>query len=150
MERLKPKLTGARISDEETILLRELHVKYGFPKILMDWMQHYPLSNTIFKYREAATGLEHVFRWLTPDHARSEIEDTYPGVVVAQLGYIPVGGCLVGSGDPYFVRDRGDGELLLVQISHHFDSPDADEDLIWPVGESLAKVLLGAEISGPS
>lgn len=39
----------------------------------------------------------------------SEEEDAYPGIVVAKDGFVPVGGCAVGSGDQYFIN-AADGE----------------------------------------
>lgn len=40
---------------------------------------------------------------------QSEQTDLYPGIAVANEGYIPVGGCSLGIGDPYFINTR-DGE----------------------------------------
>ncbi len=33
----------------------------------------------------------------------------YPGIGVSIAGYVPVGGCTIGTGDPYFINTR-DGE----------------------------------------
>jgi len=35
---------------------------------------------------------------------KKESEDLYPGIVVAKDGFVPVGGCREGSGDPYFIK----------------------------------------------
>jgi len=40
---------------------------------------------------------------------KSEQTELYPGIAVAKDGFIPVGGCTVGCGDPYFINER-DGE----------------------------------------
>lgn len=39
----------------------------------------------------------------------SELQDAYPGLAVVADGFVPVGSCLIGSGDPYFIN-LADGE----------------------------------------
>lgn len=34
----------------------------------------------------------------------SESQDAYPGLAVAADGFVPVGSCSIGSGDPYFIN----------------------------------------------
>lgn len=41
--------------------------------------------------------------------SREEAEEYYPGIAVAADGFVPVGSCLIGTGDPYFIR-LADGE----------------------------------------
>lgn len=55
------------------------------------------------------SGVGACIEWLDEEGSRSESEDLYPGIAVAKLGYIPVGGCSIGTGDPYFIRET-DGE----------------------------------------
>ena len=43
-------------------------------------------------------------RILDEDGIRSEAEDVYPGIAVVKDGFLPVGSCLEGSGDPYFIN----------------------------------------------
>ena len=38
-----------------------------------------------------------------------EQTELYPGIVVHKDGFIPIGGCGIGTGDPYFINER-DGE----------------------------------------
>lgn len=64
---------------------------------------------------EDASGLGVALRWMTPQEMVSEATDVFPGKVAAPLGFIPVGICLEGSGDPYFVRLC---DLALVRIPH--------------------------------
>jgi hypothetical protein len=40
---------------------------------------------------------------------RTEQTESYPGIGVAQAGFVPVGVCALGTGDPYFIN-TGDGE----------------------------------------
>ena len=52
-----------------------------------------------------------------------EAENAYPGIVVMKDGFIPVGSCLVGSGDPYFinVNDGMNGPLYRIYHDSVFD-----------------------------
>ena len=55
------------------------------------------------------SGVGACIEWLDDEGSRTESDDLYPGIVVAKLGYIAVGGCSLGTGDPYFIR-KSDGE----------------------------------------
>lgn len=61
------------------------------------------------------SGLGAQLRWMEPDQMRSEATEAYPGVVALSVGYLPVGLCLEGSGDPYFIRLD---DAALVRIPH--------------------------------
>jgi hypothetical protein len=52
------------------------------------------------------SGLGAVIMWMSEESSAEEKEKFYPGIAVAPLGYIPVGECQCGSGDPYFINDR--------------------------------------------
>lgn len=52
------------------------------------------------------------------DSILDERDNFYPGLVVAKDGYIPVGGCEIGSGDPYFVNLEEGEDSALYQIYH--------------------------------
>lgn len=47
---------------------------------------------------------------------QAEQNDFYPGIAVSKAGYVPVGGCSLGTGDPYFicVRDGEGGPLYRI------------------------------------
>ena len=65
-----------------------------------------------------ASGVGAEIRWLDEDGARVEKDELYPGIAVAKDGFVPVGGCDIVSGDPYFicVLDGVGGPLYRV---HH-------------------------------
>ncbi len=52
---------------------------------------------------KTVSGISASIYWFTDEQAREEMEEAYPGIVVAKDGFIPVGGCKTGSGDPYFI-----------------------------------------------
>lgn len=62
---------------------------------------------------------------------QSEQTDLYPGVAVAKEGYMPVGGCSLGTGDPYFIntRDGEGGPLYRIYhdevVDEHYDANTA-------------------------
>jgi hypothetical protein len=69
------------------------------------------------------SGLGADLLWLTPEQIVSEATQCEPGLSVVSLGYIPVGACAKGSGDPYFLDMRsGRRDPPLVRIPHDFAS----------------------------
>lgn len=66
--------------------------------------------------------------WLTEEESRDEQDQVYPGIGVRKDGYIPVGGCSIGTGDPYFIREQDGvgGPLYLIYHDEvHADGYDA-------------------------
>ncbi|MEI8012790.1 MAG: hypothetical protein WCI27_10000 [Candidatus Omnitrophota bacterium] len=49
---------------------------------------------------------------------RYETENLYPGIVVAKEGFVPVGGCLLGSGDQYYINRNDGSNGPLYRIYH--------------------------------
>lgn len=72
--------------------------------------------------------------------AKDEAERFYPGLVVIKDGFVPIGQCLGGSGDPYFINieDNPPGPLYRV---YHDSVADADYDR----AEAIARVLASYE-----
>lgn len=68
----------------------------------------------------------------------NEANDFYPGLAVKQFGFIPVAGCLYGSGDPYFINinDRKNGPLYRV-----YHDAEMDEEDIYDMEEAINIVL---------
>ncbi len=70
----------------------------------------------------SAVGAEIGF--LSEADSRSEAQELYPGIAVSRDGFVPVGECLLGSGDPYFIQ-LADGEGgPLYRIYHDEVSPE--------------------------
>lgn len=46
---------------------------------------------------------------VSENHSFLEQTEYFPGIAVAPLGFVPVGNCLIGTGDPYFINIK-DGE----------------------------------------
>ncbi|HEX8296071.1 MAG TPA: hypothetical protein VF593_07205 [Chthoniobacteraceae bacterium] len=58
---------------------------------------------------------------------QSEQTELCPGIAVAAAGFVPVGGCACGSGDPYFIRFQ-DGEGGPLYRIYHDEVSEAGYD----------------------
>ncbi len=58
-----------------------------------------------------------------------EMNEFYPGLVVKDDNYIPIGCCLNGSGDPYFINSNDGAKGKLYRIYHdEFSADEYDKD----------------------
>jgi hypothetical protein len=69
------------------------------------------------------SGLGVELKFLTSAQSIDEAENCWPGIGVAKDGYVPVGSCLYGSGDYYYIR-TSDGESGPLYRIYH-DAVDA-------------------------
>lgn len=76
------------------------------PSWLLDLMAEYPLANATFSLddHDDMSGLGVEMKWLSAEDILDEAVNAYPGIAAARYRYIPVGECLLGTGDPYFVK----------------------------------------------
>ena len=146
----KADLQGRIITPQE---VAELTAGVGdklLPAHLLDWLLSYPLVGTEFylSEEEDESGLGAEMQWLTPAQMISETIETYPGILAGPIGYLPVGMCLIGSGDPYFLKTGSGDDPPLVRIPH--EAADADGNLnvdrIEQVTARLSDFLRHAEI----
>lgn len=93
---------------------------FAFPAHWLEFLERHGLQGASFEIPETidASGLGAELQLLTLAQAREEAEDCYPGLAVGADGYVPVGMCLLGSGDPYFIR-HGDGAGGPLYRIHH-------------------------------
>lgn len=61
--------------------------------------------------------------WLTLDQTIEEAFDFFPGGWVREHGYVPVAGCAMGGGDPYFMHLTGGQETVLAGIDVDTSNP---------------------------
>ena len=76
----------------------------------------------------------------TEEQAIDEAVNFYPGIAVAPAGYIPVAGCLKGSGDPYFIKASDGAAGRLYRVYH-----DAVSEEEYESKEAIAVVLQNYE-----
>lgn len=81
---------------------------------------------------------------LTAAEMAAEAMDFYPGIDALPLGYLPLAKCLIGSGDPYFIKCP---EGIIVRIPHEAARrPSLDQTQIETVATSLASLLAQATV----
>jgi hypothetical protein len=77
----------------------------------------------------------------TEAEALDEANNFYPGIAVAPDGYIPVAGCLVGSGNPYFIKASDGRNGQLYRVYH-----DAVDEAGYSADEAIVVVLPNYEL----
>jgi hypothetical protein len=113
-------LHGRTINTEEAAQLKARLPSELLPASLLHWMLSYPLVEAEFYLSEDQdpTGLGVDMQWLTPAQMIDETLQTYPGILAGPAGYLPIGSCLVGSGDYYYLRAQTGEDPPLVRIPH--------------------------------
>ena len=92
---------------------------------------------------EDASGIGADFVLFNEHESRDEATNFHPGIIVSAHGYVPVGGCLSGSGDQYFININEGSTGSLYRIYHDAVTPehyDADEAIAL-VLKAYAKLL---------
>jgi hypothetical protein len=76
----------------------------NFPLFQLSWLTDIllvvPITGCEFHLENPLVNM----RWMTPQEMISEATEFYPGIAAIKAGYFPVGDCLFGSGDPYFIQ----------------------------------------------
>lgn len=91
------------------------------------------------------SGLGVEFRWMTPEQIVSETTESQPGISASQHGFAPIGLCLSGSGDPYFINSLESDNPPVVRIPHEaVHDGKLDLAAIEVVSPSLSAFLIGA------
>jgi hypothetical protein len=86
------------------------------------------------------SGLGVDLKFLTPEQSIDEAMNFWPGLAVAKDGYVPVGSCLCGSGDYYYIRATDGAAGPLYRIYH-----DAVNEDSYDPNEAIAPVLRSYE-----
>jgi hypothetical protein len=86
------------------------------------------------------SGLGVELKFLTPEQSIDEAMNFWPGLAVAKDGYVPVGSCLCGSGDYYYIRATDGAAGPLYRIYH-----DAVNEDGYDPNEAIAPVLRSYE-----
>jgi hypothetical protein len=150
LRRRGAELRGRVITAEEAAELSEKIGGGPLPEPFLEWLLSFRLTGAEFELSEEEdeSGLGVEMRWLTPSQIVSEATEAYPGLAALPAGYLPVGMCLVGSGDPYFIKADSGGDPAVVRIPHQAVGADErlDLDLIEQVSPRLSDFLLKAAI----
>lgn len=117
------KLQGTTATDADILLLRSSLD----PRLLPNWLAMMLKKNRLagvcfsFDAGDDVSGLGVELLWLTSAQIVSEATECQPGLSVGPAGYLPIGACAEGSGDPYFLdmRERS-SDPPLVRVPHDF------------------------------
>lgn len=122
-----------------------------FPHWLGDLFLNHRLIGMHFSLDETKdpTGLGVSLIWMSPEQMFSEALEAEPGRSVISKGFVPIGLCATGSGDPYFLDLRSvTDDPPIVRVPHEFATEvEYPEQSIEPVGLSLSEFILKSEIS---
>lgn len=114
---------GGKVATESDV--RDLRAGLT-PLSLPEWLVHvlraYRLAGSRMSIDERAdeSGIGVQMLWLTSRQMISEAHDAEPGMTVCPLGFVPIGACASGSGDPYFLdlRDPNSTDPAVIRIRH--------------------------------
>jgi hypothetical protein len=129
-------------------------IREFFGELVPEWylevLMAHPLAGTSFMITSDVAGgpLDFRIEWLDAKKMIAEARDLYPGISAMRDRYVPVGGCLTGSGDPYFVRFTEGDDPQVMQMFH--DMADVDGGMIgrygWVVADSLSDFFERARV----
>ena len=116
-------LRGKCATDDDIRLLKSRLPASLTPDWFIAALKGYALAGVSFSlnedHDESAIGAELI--WLTPAQIVSESVECQPGQSVLPLGFLPIGACAEGSGDPYFLDLRSpSADPPLVRVPHDY------------------------------
>jgi hypothetical protein len=138
-------LHGLAATEEDVRLLRSRLHEGLVRDWLVSFLRAHRLAGVCFSLSKhddkSSLGVDVI--WLTPAQIVSEATECQPGISVLPLGYIPVGGCAEGSGDPYFLDLREKTiDPPVVRVPHDFAGQGPYPlDRVELVAESLSSFL---------
>ena len=116
-------LHGSFATDQDIRFLRSSISKVLLPDWFVDLLIQTRLSGVHFSLTEyddeSKLGADVI--WLTPRQIVSEATESQPGISIVPLGYLPIGACALGSGDPYFLDMReAINDPPVVRVPHDY------------------------------
>ena len=120
---INPNLSGTRATDGDIHFLKSQLPTTLTPDWLMALLRGHALAGVGFSlsedHDESGIGAELI--WLTPKQIVSESVECQPGRSVLSYGFLAIGACVEGSGDPYFLDLRNSSDdPPLVRIPHDY------------------------------
>lgn len=114
---------GKPVTEEELARV-EASLGLRLPQEIASMLRNFCLVGLCVSLDESEdlSGLGADFQWMSVEHMIEEGAETYPGIMAVPLGFLPVGMCSYGSGDPYFVSLHTGA---LVRIPHECAVGDA-------------------------
>jgi hypothetical protein len=115
-------LTGRVATDIEISEIKRWFGNLLSLESLLEILTKYKIIGHYFTLLESedCSGMGVEMQWMTPKDQIEEAYDFYPGIIVSKHNYIPIGTCLNGSGDPYFLKIDLNGDWNLYRVLHDF------------------------------
>ena len=96
-----------------------------FPQYWKKFIQAYSLEHKEIEFPwPNEDDLDCVIQVMSESEAIDEATNYWPGIGVKKDGYIPVGHCAIGTGDPYFINTNDGENGPLYKIDHEAVSED--------------------------
>lgn len=149
-------LYGSSISEAEGEHLLSRFYQGIALETYVDLLQSFPLCGVAFSLPEDhdLSGFGAEVQLMNTTQMLSEAFEAYPGIVVTKMGYIPVGMCLLGSGDYYYLNAKaGDpSNPPLVRVPHEAmtSATSYAEEQIEVVCSSFTDFFGAASIDAPA
>jgi hypothetical protein len=91
-----------------------------FPRFWIEFISKNGLEGATVEVPEELdrSGLGVELKFLTSEQSVDEATNYWPGIGVAKDGYVPVGSCLCGSGDYYYIKTSDGAAGPLYRIYH--------------------------------
>jgi hypothetical protein len=91
-----------------------------FPDFWVNFLNENDLHGATVELSEEldVSGLGVDLQFLTTDQSIDEATNCWPGLGVSNDGYVPIGSCLHGSGDYYYIRSNDGQAGPLYRIYH--------------------------------
>ncbi len=142
LDRRQSEWKGRKLSSDET---KSLHSEFG-PVANEQWLEllgEFPLVGTDLGLTRAQdpTGRRVDAKVMGPKSMRQEA-DGYPGKLAVKVGFFPFAWCLLGSGDPYFLKFESTWKVVRIlhdacNVKAGTINPDGIETIL-PLAKFLA------------
>lgn len=117
-----------------------------WPSHYRDFVERHHLPSTEVELPEDAdlSGVGATIGLYNEAQAIDEADRFFPGLVVKADGFVPIGQCMTGSGDPYFINlnDRAPGPIYRIYHDSVHDRNYDRDDAIAVILESYEDLLL--------
>jgi hypothetical protein len=124
----KNSLTGRFYSEEEILTLLKSFKDLPIIEKFINVFSNYRIVGQVFTLSEdrdfSRMGMD--MEWMDAKSQIEEAFEAYPGILLADQGYFPIGSCLKGSGDPYFLKPDNNNKWNIYRGLH-----DMASDLVY-------------------
>ncbi|MDP4259910.1 MAG: hypothetical protein Q8937_16910 [Bacteroidota bacterium] len=112
---------GRIATSEEIGLLKKYFNSISFLAVYIDLVKNCRIIEQQFYIAadQDRSGMGVQMQWLTPNEQIQESFQSYPGIIVTKKDFLPIGACLAGSGDPYFLKIENN-KWNIYRVLHDF------------------------------